>query len=176
MGDHSSHWFVAPLLALTMGLVPMIPGPTAVAGCDNTWQVLATWSEQEANLGLTTDALAELQELIPEVEACLDARVDSTGVIAGVDRWRDLVGVYFEPDEVGRVMCLMERESGGDPDARNPMSGASGLMQVMPSWAEVFGYEHEELHDPVINLWIASQILERQGWEAWTPYLRGACR
>lgn len=177
MGDNSKHWFIAPLLALTMGLIPVIPGPIASASCEITWQALAAWSEQEASLGLTTDALTELQDLILEVESCLDDRPDLfSGAGVGVDRWRDMAGVYFEADEVDRVMCLMEMESGGDPEARNRTSGASGLMQVMPSWAEVFGYEPEDLYHPVINLWIASQILEQQGWGAWTPYLRGSCR
>lgn len=177
MGDHSRHWFVAPLLALTMGLTPVIPGPIAGAGCEQTWQALTDWNEQEASLGLTTDALAALQDLIPVVESCLEERPDLfSGAENGIDRWRDLAAVYFEPDDVDRVMCLMERESGGDPEARNPSSGASGLMQVMPSWADVFGYEPEDLYHPVVNLWIASRILEQQGWGAWTPYLRGSCR
>ncbi len=175
MGDHSKHWFVAPLLALTMGLAPASPGPTDGAACEHTWQAIAAWSEREASLGLTTDTLADLQELIPVVESCL-TEDPLPGAGTGVDRWSDLAAIYFESDDVDRVMCLMEKESGGDPDARNPTSGASGLMQVMPPWAEVFGYAPDDLYDPVINLWIASQILEQQGWGAWTPYLRGSCR
>jgi hypothetical protein len=174
MGDHSRHWFAAPLLALTMGLAPVVTGPTETAVCEQTWQALAVWSDEEASLGLTTDALAELQVLLPEIESCLD----ETGLpsTAGVDHWRGLAAVYFQPEDLDRVMCLMSKESGGDPEARNRVSGASGLMQVMPAWADVFGYEPEDLFDPVVNLWIASQILEQQGWDAWTPYLRGSCR
>jgi hypothetical protein len=92
------------------------------------------------------------------------------------ERWRALVSVYFDAGDVERVICLMEKESGGNPGARNRSSGASGLMQVMPSWADVFGYTPDQLFDPTVNLWISSQIREQQGWGAWTPYLRGSCR
>ena len=49
-------------------------------------------------------------------------------------------------------------------------------MQVMPGWVGVFGYSPEDLFDPVVNLWIASQIRDQQGWAAWSPYQRGVCR
>ena len=81
----------------------------------------------------------------------------------------------FDDDDPHRVLCLMEKESGGNPDARNRSSGAAGLMQVMPGWADVFGYDVDDLFEPTVNLWIASRILEEQGWIAWTPYLRGLC-
>jgi hypothetical protein len=90
--------------------------------------------------------------------------------------WRPMVALYFEPGEVDRVICLMEKESGGDPAARNPSTGAAGLMQVMPFWAKTHGYSYQELFDPGINLWVASLIRDQQGWPAWSPYLRGACR
>ncbi|HET7847210.1 MAG TPA: transglycosylase SLT domain-containing protein [Acidimicrobiia bacterium] len=90
--------------------------------------------------------------------------------------WRPMVALYFEPGDVDRVICLMEKESGGDPEARNPSTGAAGLMQVMPFWAKTHGYSYEELFDPGINLWVASRIRDQQGWPAWSPYLRGACR
>jgi hypothetical protein len=90
--------------------------------------------------------------------------------------WRPMVALYFEPGDVDRVICLMEKESGGDPDARNPSTGAAGLMQVMPFWAKTHGYSYQELFDPGINLWVASLIRDQQGWPAWSPYLRGACR
>ncbi len=96
----------------------------------------------------------------------------------GVDAewWRPMVALYFEPQDVERAMCLMGKESGGDPEARNPSSGAAGLMQVMPFWADKFGYSYDELFDPGINLWAARQIRDEQGWRAWSPYLRGSCR
>ena len=70
----------------------------------------------------------------------------------------------------------MELESAGDPSARNPTSGASGLMQVMPFWAAHFGHDTNDFFDPWINLEVAAQIRDQQGWGAWSPYVRGSCR
>lgn len=173
MGNHVLAWFGAPLLALTTLL-----GPTATVGdgdCALVWSRLAEWIVQEHDLGVTPETLAELDELAPTLEDCRmpgdDPRIGDS-----VDRWRDLVFVYFPPGDVERVLCLMERESGGNPSAQNQSSGASGLMQVMPEWADEFGYEPVDLFDPMVNLWIASQIEERHGWSSWSPYLKGACR
>lgn len=94
----------------------------------------------------------------------------------GVEQWRLLASAYFGWKEVDRVLCLMERESAGDPGAHNGGSGASGLMQVMPFWAGRYGYHRSDLFDPAVNLWIAARIREEQGWRAWSPYLRGDCR
>jgi len=90
--------------------------------------------------------------------------------------WRPMVALYFEPEDVERAVCLMEKESAGDPEARNSSTGAAGLMQVMPFWAKKLGYSYSDLFDPGINLWIARQIRDDQGWRAWSPYVRGACR
>jgi hypothetical protein len=107
----------------------------------------------------------------------MDCAVDVREEI-GVDAewWRPMVALYFEPQDVERAMCLMVKESGGDPEARNSSSDAAGLMQVMPFWADRFGYSYNQLFDPGINLWVARQIRDEQGWRAWSPYLRGSCR
>ncbi|TFH60886.1 MAG: hypothetical protein E4G90_09865, partial [Gemmatimonadales bacterium] len=53
-----------------------------------------------------------------------------------VEQWRSLVTAYF-PGSVDLVMCLIRWESGGNPNAINQQgSGARGLLQVMPFWAE----------------------------------------
>jgi hypothetical protein len=96
------------------------------------------------------------------------------GMGANVERWRTLVAVYF--DDVETALCLIAAESGGNPDARNPSSGASGLLQVLPSWAAVFGYESNDLFDPAVNLEISAALYADGGWEHWSPWLRGECR
>ncbi|HSJ83802.1 MAG TPA: lytic transglycosylase domain-containing protein [Acidimicrobiia bacterium] len=166
--------------ALTLLVATLFPGSPAGATdpvCEQVWDRLAHWSEQEAEKGLTTARLDALQELIPLFSECSEAGlVEHEGMGSDAGRWRDLVEVYFDGDDVDRVICLMEKESGGNPNARNRSSGASGLMQVMPGWADVFGYSPDDLFDPTVNLWIASRIRHDQGWNAWTPYQRGSCR
>jgi soluble lytic murein transglycosylase-like protein len=94
-----------------------------------------------------------------------------------VEEWRPLVAGHFEPEDVDRVLCLMEHESGGNPNAANPRSSARGLMQVMASvWADEFDVTWDQLYEPEINLYVARQILDRQGFTAWAPYNRGLCR
>lgn len=96
----------------------------------------------------------------------------------GVEQWRGLVSAYFPPEDVERVLCLMQIESGGDPTARNPSSSATGLMQVMYSlWGPPFGLtSRAQLEDPDTNLRIAAYIRKVQGWTAWSPYNKGSCR
>lgn len=94
---------------------------------------------------------------------------------SGVEQWRPLVTAHFGAD-TDRALCLMGFESGGDPGARNPSSGAAGLMQVMPFWAPEYGVSYEALFDPETNILIAKGIRDSQGWTAWSPYKRGECR
>lgn len=93
-----------------------------------------------------------------------------------VEQWRPLVAGHFEPEDVETVLCLMRFESGGNPDAQNRSSGASGLMQVMPDWAPVFGVSRSDLFTPEINLYIARRLRDDGGWNHWSPYKRGECR
>lgn len=95
------------------------------------------------------------------------------GVGSNVEQWRGLVSQYDWP--VNTALCLMEYESGGNPSAYNP-SGASGLMQVLASWADNFGYTPSDLFDPAINLEVAYQLYRTGGWSHWSPWNRGACR
>lgn len=93
-----------------------------------------------------------------------------------VEAWRPLAAGHFEPGDVDRVLCLIEHESGGNAAARNSSSGASGLLQVMPFWADEYGVSRSDLFEPDINLWISRKIRDTQGWTAWSPYNRGLCR
>lgn len=80
-----------------------------------------------------------------------------TGMGAGVEQWRGLVAAYFPADQVDAGLRIMQCESGGNPNAWNP-SGASGLMQVLASWADNFGYTPADLFIPEVNMAI-SRIL-----------------
>lgn len=92
---------------------------------------------------------------------------------AGVEQWRPLVSTYGWNVDI--ALCLMQAESGGNPDAQNPSSGASGLMQVLPSWADNFGVTPADLFDPVTNLNISYALYQDGGWGHWSPWNRGAC-
>lgn len=175
----SKSFIAAVLRCLLLIAVFVALFSTSTAGadpleCDGAWEHLATIVGQEDRRGLTIERIEQINEHIPVVEACAD---DSVGEWdSDVDRWGPLVASYFNPEDVDRALCLMELESAGDPEARNPSSGASGLMQVMPFWAGYFGYSPSDLFEPWTNLEVAARIRDQQGWGAWSPYVRGLCR
>lgn len=162
--------FLVTALAVSTALPAAADEPAA---CDHDWEEVALLIRHERREGVTPEWLDEINELIPVLMAC---STDSFGPGSHVERWAPLVASYFRPEDVERVMCLMELESRGDPGAVNPTSGATGLMQVMPFWARRFGHTRSELKDPLVNLDISAWILERHGWTSWNPYLRGSCR
>lgn len=131
-----------------------------------------------AEIDLSTGLLAELVDMRQRHPWYWDESQPESPVFRGmgvdVERWRALVAVYF--DDVETALCLIAAESRGNPDARNPSSGASGLLQVLPSWASVFGYKSSDLFDPAVNLKISAALYADGGWGHWSPWLRGECR
>jgi soluble lytic murein transglycosylase-like protein len=74
-------------------------------------------------------------------------------------------------------MCIIGRESGGEPEADDPRSTASGLFQILGSlWAPHYGVSTTDLYDPETNVRLAADIWRQSGWWAWSPYVRGSCR
>jgi len=122
------------------------------------------------------EAVRQLVRLTPEPG---QATVSSTATAparvfrGNVEDWRGLVGEWFS--DVDRAMCVIDWESSGDPDAINPASGATGLFQIMPFWADHFGVTVTDLKDPALNVRLASLILKAQGWGAWSAVTRGRC-
>lgn len=81
-----------------------------------------------------------------------------------------IVATYFPESELCTALRIVACESGGNPDARNG-SGASGLFQVMPFWADHYGYSRHSLFDPMLNTEIAYRIWsEEGGWKHWSCY------
>lgn len=145
-----------------------------VQPCDHDWEEVALLIRQERSEGVSLEWLDEINELVPALMACSSDSVNQGR--SRIEQWGPLVASYFRPEDVERVMCLMDLESRGDPGAVNPTSGATGLMQVMPFWARRFGHTRSDLRDPLVNLDISAWILDRHGWTSWSPYRRGSCR
>ena len=123
---------------------------------------------REPDIQVAGDPIEEITEPVPPAD---------TGMGSDVEQWRGLVTEYF--GDVGGVevaLCLMSHESGGNQNATNPSSGASGLMQVLPSWADVFGVTRDALYDPATNLSISRALYDDGGWGHWSPWNRGECR
>ena len=99
--------------------------------------------------------------------------ITARGMGSNVTQWVPLILVYFPESDLPRVLCVMAAESGGNPNAYNP-SGASGLMQILASWADNFGYVAGDLFDPSVNLEIA-KALRDETWRHWNPVKDGRC-
>lgn len=89
---------------------------------------------------------------------------DVTAPPSGTERWRSLVAAYFPPEHVDRMLRIMACESGGDPEAKNPHSSATGLFQIMGFWQKAWPGDYT---DPWTNVAVAYQIWLEQGYRAW---------
>ena len=95
-----------------------------------------------------------------------------------VERWRatvvEALQEYGLEDEERTFMRVLRCESFGDPDARNPESGASGLMQHIPSyWADratAAGFHKASPFDPIANIYASVWLLDVGGWSHWECY------
>ena len=70
---------------------------------------------------------------------------------------------YEEDYAISIAAC----ESGLDPGAYNPYSGAVGLFQFMPSTAASLGYSSQEMYDPWTASTAAAQLQDVAGWGQW---------
>lgn len=68
--------------------------------------------------------------------------------------------------------CIIARESGGNPRAVNPASGAGGLYQFLPSTWHALGYSGLPEDAPVWeqNQAFSKEVAQDGGYSAWTPY------
>ena len=96
-----------------------------------------------------------------------------------VERWRPTVtdAVYAwggDDDDVYRFLRIMQCESAGRPDAKNPNSSASGLMQQLarywPERAASAGVAGADVFDPYANIWVSAWLALASpygGWQHW---------
>ncbi len=105
----------------------------------------------------------------------------STGMGSGgaeVERWRPLVAVYFPAQDVELALCIINAESGGNPDAKNPNSSASGLFQHLarywPERSTAAGWGGASIWNPEANTAVAAWLAATGGWSHWTTY--GGCK
>ncbi len=91
---------------------------------------------------------------------------------AGVEQWRTLVASYFRPGDVDRALRIMRCESGGNPNAKSPISSASGLMQHLGKYwssrSSSAGWAGASIFDPTANVAVAAWLRDQPGgWGHW---------
>ena len=160
------------LLTLTLAL------PAAAHTSDE----LGTWFDEWPDDYLSGQLIAEFRDMLERHPQLAHGYTEPTvvsrpitvrGMGGDVQQWVPLILVFFPESDLDLVLCIMSHESGGNPNAYNP-SGASGLMQILASWADNFGYVAGDLFDPAINLEIA-RILSDDTWNHWNPVKDGRC-
>ena len=89
----------------------------------------------------------------------------------GVERWRSLVEKYFRPKDVEWALGVMSCESGGNPNAKNAHSSASGLFQHLarywPERSVKAGWGGASIWDPEANIAVAAWLLDKAGKGSW---------
>jgi peptidoglycan hydrolase CwlO-like protein len=85
-----------------------------------------------------------------------------------------LIVQYFSPmgqETVDIALCVAEAESGFDPHAVNPSSGAAGVYQFIPStWdslSEAAGWGGASVFDAEANVAVAAWTVDHSGWGHW---------
>jgi len=85
--------------------------------------------------------------------------------------WESLIQIYFEPDDWEWARRVMSCESGGNPKAVNPSSGASGLFQHIPKyWPErssKAGWAGSPILDASANVAVAAWLFYEAGPSHW---------
>lgn len=88
----------------------------------------------------------------------------------------DLIRAYFPASEEPRALCTAKRESGFNPYARNPRSGAGGVFQWLPStWrvvSRMAGYGGASVFSARANIATAAYIVTRTHYR-WSPWFGG---
>lgn len=89
-----------------------------------------------------------------------------------VEEWRSLVSAYFAPEHVDLALRIISCESGGDPNAQNPSSGAAGLFQHIPRYWEArvanAGMPGASIFDPIANVAASAYLAYTDGWGHWS--------
>lgn len=84
-----------------------------------------------------------------------------------VEQWRPLIEQYFQPADVAWAMQVIACESGGDPNAKNPRSSASGLFQhlarLWPDRSVKAGWAGASIWDPEANIAVAAWLVYEGG-------------
>lgn len=131
---------------------------------------------------LTERAIAAAELLAESERTAMDALVSMEPPLATdpVERWRPLVERYFAPERIDEALSIIDCESNGDPDARNPRSSASGLFQFLDrTWlhsSEQAGFQGESPFSPEANIAAAAWLVDHSLGAGDSPWAHWTCR
>lgn len=151
---------------VVMAVIAVMATSLSALGHDATEMAIweQTWETRVADQGgMTPELLAEWREF--QVR-----QVVVQGQVAGdvPPGWAGLILAHFPASELDTALRVVACESGGDKGARNPVTGAAGLFQIMPFWAPAYGVAYEDLFAAEVNVAVARWVWDQQGWRAWS--------
>jgi len=89
-----------------------------------------------------------------------------------VERWRTMVQKYFKPEHMAWAMAVLKCESGGNPNAVNSSTQASGLYQHIPKYfasrAAAAGFPGASIFNPEANIAAAAYLFYHGGPQHWS--------
>jgi hypothetical protein len=113
---------------------------------------VAAQQETQAAAERAAQARKERAALLAQQRA---SRAATAARGAAYGPWADLINQY--PWPTGTAYRIMMCESGGNANAYNPRSGATGLFQILNG-----------PFDPAANVATAFRMWQQRGWQPWT--------
>jgi len=158
-------------LTLIVGGIVLIRG--AIKGMGPSESFADVFNRAGGGPGLTPQSSAFIASRAASDAAKHPASRNDPVFPPNVERWRGLVATHFPAAVVNQALSVMEGESEGNPMAKNPVSGASGLFQHMPAfWASrsrQAGVPGGNIYDPVANVTVAGWLYRQSGtWDHWS--------
>ena len=159
--------WVAPTLSIGEGL--------SITSSTTTVKPTTTMPSEGVNVGFAAEpiGLAGHEGSIPSTSTTLDVFWPT------VEQWRPMVTIAIshhggDADDVHRFLRIMQCESAGDPDAKNPNSSASGLMQHLTRFwddrSQRAGRPGADVFDAEANIWVSAWLAlaaPEGGWKHW---------
>jgi hypothetical protein len=148
----------AIIVLVLCGFLLLPAAARASASCP-TWQA-------ERDVKAAKKALHRAEKRLQEAKWVLSATKRYTGQYgACTGRWTRLARrVGFPRTQLPTLMYVVHRESGGDPNAKNPSSTSSGLRQFLSGWWA----GKWNPFDPRQNLSHGWKAVKAGGWSPWS--------
>lgn len=152
--------FLAALL-----MIVAHPARAHTANQQKAWW--ADWAHREATEGLSAQLLEEARDFTDR-HPPVPVVARSSRPIAPADI-EALIGQHFQPEDVEWALRVSYCESGWDANAKNPISTASGLFQVLRGWwsGEWSDYPAFDPFDPQENVRFAAWLFYNGGSQHW---------
>lgn len=133
------------------------------------------WTQTEYNGGILAPGSAIAQSGAANTSSAASG-MSGRKFPPNVERWRGLVARHFPANVVDEALRIIQCESEGNPNARNPQvtvyGNAHGLFQHMdklwPERSAKAGVGGRSFYDPEANIIVAAMLYrERNNWSHW---------